>query len=262
MIFLKIDEAVKLGPALDALIRQLRLGAGRRQRPACPRTWHRLKSVTAGAVAAVPGLAHDDSDGDLFTSSRRCESRRGRLRPLTDPARTRDFYAPQPMPLDQAHGLRQMFAAKPPARAAAWLPTARALFGGADQMTGGGCARAQPRVLVVDAADRARHRLNGAHRPGAACHRAAVGAGGYSRARGLLRALWIRPRHWRAASDAISLPRPRRRPTPKSLTFQPRPTWGRMFMCRLARPMLGSEAAESIEHTLRRCKLAGPALPA
>jgi hypothetical protein len=113
VVLSKMDEAVKLGPALDALIRHRLKVIGVANGQRVPEDWHRL-SANALIQRALRGGGSsayrlDASDVNLiFTASRHADAAAARctpdvLEPIVD-AMSR------PSSLRQAHGLRRLFA--------------------------------------------------------------------------------------------------------------------------------------------------------
>lgn len=166
----------------------------------------------------------------------------------------RDFYAPsQPVPLDQAHGLRQMFAANRqrvlPVAANPHVPFSGGVL---DAMTAVLVARGH-RVLVVDAADRSPAPPEMALIDLAQCIEPLSAQVGYLAGRGLPLAHVDTRGSASAFLDAIAEAAPQ---ADAVLLHANATDLARMFMRRAARPMLiGSEDAESIKHTYAACKL-------
>jgi len=167
---------------------------------------------------------------------------------------TRDFYAPsQPMPLDQAHGLRRMFAATRqrvlPIAANPHVPFSGVLL---DQATAALVARGH-RVLVVDAADRSPAPPEMALIDLTACIEALSPQVGYLAARGLPLAHVDTRGSASGFLDAIAEAAPQ---ADAVLLHANATDLARMFMRRAARPVLiGSDDVESIKHAYAACKL-------
>ena len=166
----------------------------------------------------------------------------------------RDFYAPSaPAPLDQADGLRRLFAGTRqrfmPLAANPHVAASGALL---DHVTASLAARGQ-RVLVVDAADTAPLPNEMALLDVASCIETLSDHIAYLPARGL--PLQHVDTRGSAASflDALSQAAPQ---ADVVLLHANATDLARMFMRRPARPMLlGADHAESIKHAYAACKL-------
>ena len=166
----------------------------------------------------------------------------------------RDFYAPSsPMPLDQASGLRRLFAG---ARQRV-LPIAanpHVAFSGVvlDHVTAALVARGH-RVLVVDAADRSPAPPEMSIIDLAGCIEPLSAQVGYLAARGLPVAYVDTRGSASGFLDAIAEAAPQ---ADAVLLHAHATDLARMFMRRAARPMLlGGDHPESIKHAYAACKL-------
>jgi hypothetical protein len=161
VVLSKIDEAVKLAPALDALIRHkvkvLAVANGQR----VPEDWHRLSAQALVQRALRSGGSRPGSSTTTTSAWSSAASRRW-ARPRWPPDRhlrpdARQRHAPRPFtasaPADQASGLRRLFA---PVRRRLLPVAANPFVPSPARPCSKRCRRHWPRkgrqVLVVDAA--------------------------------------------------------------------------------------------------------------
>jgi hypothetical protein len=166
----------------------------------------------------------------------------------------RDFYAPSsPVPLDQADGLRRLFAGRRqrfvPLAANPHVAAAGLLL---DRLAAALAARGQ-RVLVVDAADRSPSPHEMALLDLGACIETLTPQIGYLAARGLPLAHVDTRGSSSGFLDALAQAAPK---ADVVLLHANASDLARLFMRRAARPVLmGADQAESVKHAYAACKL-------
>ena len=134
VVLSKMDEAVKLGPALDALIRHSLKVVGVANGQRVPEDWHRLSAnaLVQRALRGGGGAAWrlDADDVNLVFAAphaRRAPSQPACARLIPAAIATASMPRPRHLPPDQADGLRRLFAARARALRAGGREPARRL---------------------------------------------------------------------------------------------------------------------------------------
>ena len=191
VVLSKMDEAVKLGPALDALIRHQAQGDRRRQRPARARRLAPPVGQRAGAPRAARRRQQrlharcERRQPDLHRASRSADAARACAARLTPPNPRSPTRMSRLPPLDQAHGLRRLFA-HARARFVPVVSNPHVAFGGVMlERLCAGFAEHGVHTLVVDASERAAQPAEEALLDLAACIEPLSAQMSYLAARGL-----------------------------------------------------------------------------